>query len=189
MIPEGVTARLVLHPLALEDAGQIQAIFPQWEIVRFLDARVPWPYPAGGARHFIEQIELPAMARGEAWSWTLRLKTHPGEVIGNLELRQGEQDNRGFWLSPAWRGRGLMTEACVWANDFWFETLRFPLLRVLKAVENTASRRISERMGMRLTGTREKDYVSGRLTAEMWEMTAAEWENWKRRSTATRAEI
>ena len=72
-----------------------------------------------------------------------------------------------------------MSEACAWANDFWFETLRFPVLRVSKAVENVASRRISEKQGMRLVGREEKDYVCGRLSSEMWEMTAEEWRKWK----------
>ena len=54
-----------------------------------------------------------------------------------------------------------MSEACAWANDFWFETLGFPVLRVAKAVANIASRRISEKQGMRLVGECEKDYVCG----------------------------
>lgn len=72
-----------------------------------------------------------------------------------------------------------MSEACVWANDFWFETLGFPVLRVSKAAENVASRRISEKQGMRLVGKEEKNYVCGRLLSEMWEMTAEEWRKWK----------
>ncbi len=61
-----------------------------------------------------------------------------------------------------------MTEACAWANDYWFETLGFPLLRVSKAAANQTSRRISQKQGMRLVGTEERDYVSGRLPAEIW---------------------
>ena len=34
-----------------------------------------------------------------------------------------------------------MSEACVWINDFWFETLGNDVLRVSKAVGNTASRK------------------------------------------------
>jgi RimJ/RimL family protein N-acetyltransferase len=75
-----------------------------------------------------------------------------------------------------------MSEACVWVNDFWFETLGFDVLRVSKAVGNTTSRRISEKQGMRLIGFGEKDYVSGRLPSEIWEITAGEWRAWKGRS-------
>ncbi len=35
MIVEGKTERLILKPLELADAPQIQAHFPQWEIVRY----------------------------------------------------------------------------------------------------------------------------------------------------------
>jgi RimJ/RimL family protein N-acetyltransferase len=61
----------------------------------------------------------------------------------------------------------------------WFETLGFPVLRVTKAAVNTASRHISKRQGMRLVGVTERDYVSGRLPTEAWEITAEEWRAWK----------
>jgi RimJ/RimL family protein N-acetyltransferase len=179
MTPEGQTERLILRPLALADAAQIQQIFPRWEIVRHLRNIVPWPYPPGSARQFLEEIALPQMAGGEAWHWALRLKTDPERIIGSVGLKSHDEDHRGFWLGLPWQGQGLMSEACVWVNDFWFETLGFPVLRVSKAVENVASRRVSEKHGMRLVGTQEKDYVSGRLLSETWEITAEEWRAWK----------
>lgn len=179
MLAAGQTARLLLRPIELADAAQLQAVFPRWEIVRFLHTRIPWPYPPGGACDYIEHVALPAIAANQAWVWTLRLKSAPESIIGGFELRRGEEDNRGFWLVPEQQGRGLMTEAVRWGNDFWFETLAFPLLRVSKAAANAASRRISERTGMRLAGTAQKDYLCGRLPSEIWEMTAQEWRAWK----------
>jgi hypothetical protein len=44
-----------------------------------------------------------------------------------------------------------------------------------KAIANTASRRISEKQGMRVIRVTERDYVCGRLPAEIWEITADEW--------------
>ncbi len=179
MIPAGETRRLLLRPLQLDDARQIQATFPQWEIVRFLLNRVPWPYPQDGALEHVRDVALPAMERGDQWTWTLRLKTAPRKVIGILTLVRGHENNRGFWLAPSHQGKGLMTEACEWANDFWFNTLGFEVLRVSKAAANTASRRISEKHGMRIVGESENDYVSGRLPSENWELTAPEWRSWK----------
>ena len=75
-----------------------------------------------------------------------------------------------------------MSETCAWANDFWFETLGFPVLRVSKAAANHASRWISKKQGMRLLGVKEKDYVCRRLPSEVWEMTAEEWRAWKLRA-------
>jgi RimJ/RimL family protein N-acetyltransferase len=132
MMPEGKTERLILRPLALADADQIQAIFPQWQIVRHLMNVVPWPYPADGARQFCEEIALPQAERGEAWHWTLRLSSDPERVIGAINLRKGDANNRGFWLGLPWQGQGFMSEACVWDNDVWFETLGLQLLRVSK---------------------------------------------------------
>ena len=86
-------------------------------------------------------------------------------IIGGISLNIGD-DNRGFWLGKPWRGQGLMTEACDKVTDYWFVTLRFPVLRVAKAVANTASRRISEKQGMRVVAIGERDYVSGRLPAK-----------------------
>src|SRR5207253_6299536 len=37
------TERLILRPLELADAEAIQQQFPNWEVVRYLNARVPWP--------------------------------------------------------------------------------------------------------------------------------------------------
>jgi RimJ/RimL family protein N-acetyltransferase len=89
--------------------------------------------------------------------------------------------NECYQRQLPWQGQGLMSEACAWANDFWFETLSFPVLRVTKAVANTASRRISEKQGMRLVGVLDRDYVSGRLPTEAWKITAEEWRAWKAR--------
>jgi [ribosomal protein S5]-alanine N-acetyltransferase len=179
MIHEGTTARLILRPLEIADAGQIQELFPHWEIVKFLLNQVPWPYPEGGALQFIRDVAIPRGERNEAWHWTLRLRTQPDQIVGVINLMKGDGPNRGFWLAPPWQGQGLMSEAAAWVNDYWFDTLGFPVLRVAKAIANTASRRISEKQGMRLVGVEDRDYVSGRLPSERWEITADEWRNWK----------
>ncbi len=179
MIPEGRTERLLLRPLALEDAPQIQRLFPQWKVVKYLAAKISWPYPPDGAEQFIRNSALPGMERDEAWHWTLRLRTDPDKLIGLITLTLSEDENRGFWLDPEHRGHGYMTEACAWANDFWFDSLGQARLRAPKAVANRGSRHISQRMGMRVIRLEMRDYVSGRLPSEIWEITAAEWQVWK----------
>lgn len=169
------TSRLELRPLELADAEQTQILFPQWDIVRFLAKAVPWPYPPDGALKYYRNIALPAMERGDAWHWTLRLKTSPDQLIGCISLIRSADENRGFWLGLPWQRQGFMSEACEIVTDFWFNVLAFPVLRVPKAISNVASRRISEKQGMRVIATAERDYVSGRFPAEIWELTAEEW--------------
>jgi RimJ/RimL family protein N-acetyltransferase len=180
MTPPLETRRLLLRPLELADAEQTQILFPHWEIVRHLADVVPWPYPPDGAFCFYRDVAFPAVERGVAWHWSLRLKTNPDQLIGSIGLIKGERTNRGFWIGQQWQGQGLMSEACDAVTDYWFNVLNFPVLRVTKAIVNTASRRISERQGMRVTATEESGYVSGRLPSESWEITADEWNARKR---------
>jgi RimJ/RimL family protein N-acetyltransferase len=175
MTPELQTDRFLLRPLELADAEQVQRLFPHWEIVKFLKNRIPWPFPDDGALAYYRDVALPAIERGEEWHWTLRQRESPEQLIGSITLRRDDQLNRGFWLGLPWHGRGLMTEAVVALNDYWFDVLGFPVLRTQKAVVNVASRRISESTGMRVVAKEESDYVSGRFPTEIWEITAQEW--------------
>ena len=181
--------RLVLRALQLTDAEQAQSLFPHWEIVRYLNNRVPWPYPADGAQTYYRDLALPAMARGEEWHWTLRLKSSPAEMIGCISLMNRPGNNRGFWLGLPWQGQGLMSEACEVVTDYWFNELKFPVLQVPKAIANTASRRISQKTGMRVVEVIERDYVSGRLPTEVWEISNAEWEARKRVGLSRSSEV
>jgi RimJ/RimL family protein N-acetyltransferase len=96
-------------------------------------------------------------------------------MIGQVSLMDKDGNNRGFWLGVPWQGQGLMSEAIDVVTDFWFDALGYSILRAPKAIVNTASRRISEKNGMRVVATEERDYVAGRLMTEIWEITADEW--------------
>jgi|ERR1700677_3271505 ribosomal-protein-alanine N-acetyltransferase len=174
-MPNLMTPRLILRPLAMADAPALQAGFPKWEVVRYLDGVVPWPYPKDGALTYIRDVALPGMDRGEEWYWSIRPRTAPHELIGVICLRLKQGDNRGFWLDPGWQGQGLMSEACSVVTDFWFEDLGQPVLQVVKAAANGRSRRLSERTFMRMVETFQHEFVSGRLPAEVWEISRGEW--------------
>ena len=184
MPPELETDRLILRPLQLSDAPRTQQLFPEWEIVRFLNAAVPWPFPPDGAFEYYRDAALPAVEREDEWNWTLRLKSDPEQHIGAINLSRGDLDNRGFWLGLPWQGRGLMTEAVVAVNDFWFNTLGFKVLRVPKAIANITSNRISEKTGMRVVAAFEKNYVCGRLPSQLWELTGEQWRRKRNRVLA-----
>ena len=175
MTPPLETPRLFLVPVTLADAEQIQRIFPQWEIVKYLGIVVPWPYPPDGALTFLCDQLLPGIERGDRWGWTLRLKSAPDEIIGSITLQRDKENNRGFWIARPYQGRGLMTEAAAAVTRFWFEELQRPVLCIKKARDNAASRAISLRQGMRCISQAEDDFVSGRLPTEIWELTAEEW--------------
>ncbi|MCZ9637390.1 GNAT family N-acetyltransferase [Pseudomonas putida] len=174
-LPTLYTKRLVLTPLQLEDAPEIQELFPQWEVVRYLDRRVPWPYPDDGALVYVRDIALPAMAAGREWHWMIRTIDNPQRSIGSISLYEQAGNNRGCWLAPQWWGKGYMREACEVINTYWFQTLARPLMQVPKAVDNDASRKVSEREGMRRVGVRDGHFVCGPMQLEIWELTRSEW--------------
>ncbi|EKN6179104.1 N-acetyltransferase, partial [Yersinia enterocolitica] len=95
--------------------------------------------------------------------------------IGVICLDDEEDNNRGFWLVPECQGYGLMREASIAATDYWFNTLNRAVLRAPKATENIRSQRISVSSGMRLIRTEKKEFVSGLLDSELWEITRDEW--------------
>ena len=178
------TPRLILRPLELADAERVQELFPHWDIVKYLGAIVPWPYPEGAALAYFRDQALPAISRGDEWHWTLRLKSDPGRLIGCITLRKSARKNRGFWLGLPWHEQGLMSEAVEAVTTYWFDELGLPLLRVSKAAANLASRRISEKQGMRVIGVEQATYVCGPLSAEIWEITAEEWRQRRKRRDA-----
>jgi len=155
-------------------------LFPQWEVVKYLNIVVPWPFPKDGVETFYRERALPAVERGEEWHWTIRLKDEPEQIIGAISLHLNREIHRGFWIAPDWRGRGLMTEAVAEVTRFWFEELHQPVLRTKKAVANAASRAISVREGMQCVQMIEDDYVSGRLATEVWELEAESWRSRRR---------
>lgn len=177
-IPNLETPRLLLRQLVMEDHVAIQKYFPHWDIVKYLTKAIPWPYPSDGAYHFLKNVALPAMEKGEEWFWGIILKSNPNEIIGVVHLRKEHtiKGNMGFWLALEFQNQGLMTEAVVAVSDYVFHKLNFNFLIITNAKENIASRRIKEKLVMKLIDTKEDiDYIGGYRQSEIWKITKDEW--------------
>ena len=175
MVPLIETSRLILRQPQLTDAPTIQDLFPRWEIVQFLSTKVPWPYPENGALEFLRDRMLPDLEKGKLWAWAILLKAGPEHLIGLISLTGEGDENRAFWLGLPWQGQGIMSEACDAVTEFWFNGIGRDVLRVSKAVPNLASRRISEKQGAKLVVTEERNFVSGRWLAHIWELSREDW--------------
>ena len=170
------TPRLVLRPLRLEDAPAIQRRFPQWEIVRWLSFGVPWPFPDDGAIENVRKC-LDEIARCEQFHWAIILKDGPDELIGRIDLwpDDGRQDQRGFWIDPAFQRRGFMFEAAERVTEYSFLELGWPHLWLTNAEANVASHRIKEKQGARLVARTPKRYVSSEGIQEVWLLERDDW--------------
>lgn len=171
------TERLILRPLQQEDVPAIQRIFPQWEVVRYLHAGIPWPYPAdGAATNMTEGLEI--MRRREQCLWAITLKGGDGQLSGRIDLRPDDgvsRDMRGFWLDPALHRRGLMMEAAERVTAFAFIDLGWPHLWLTNAADNVGSARIKEKQGARLIETVPNRYVSGEGMRMVWRLDRDAW--------------
>ncbi len=171
------TQRLILRPLRSTDAPVIQKRFPRWEIVQWLDARVPWPYPVDGASTFVASC-LAEMTLGEKSHWAIVPRTGPADLIGSISLWPDDgttRDQRSFWLDPEFQGQGLMTEAADTVTDYALRTLGWPRLTVSNAQGNVASRRIKEKQGARLIDLLMGRCVGGNTSLMVWQITHDDW--------------
>jgi RimJ/RimL family protein N-acetyltransferase len=171
-----ITRRLILRPLEDRDAPAIQRLFPQWEVVRWLHAGVPWPYPQDGAQTNVA-LCLGQRARGEKFHWAITLRGSD-ELRGRIDLWAFDGENRdirGFWLDPKLHGLGLMTEAANAVTGYAFETLEWPYLYLTNAVENRASARVKEKQGAVEVARERQAYVSGECDRQVWLLTREAW--------------
>ncbi len=171
------TPRLILRPIRSKDAPVLQRRFPHWDVVKWLNPNIPWPYPADGATTFVASC-LAEMARGEKSHWAIVPRKGPADLIGAIDLWPDDgtsRDQRGFWLDPEYQGQGLMTEAANRVTDYAFRELKWPCLWLRNAQENHASRRIKEKQGARLVDLLISQCVSGKVEQMVWQLTAKDW--------------
>jgi ribosomal-protein-alanine N-acetyltransferase len=170
--------RLTLRQIRLGDGAAMQRRFPQWDVVRWLSTRTPWPYPADGgethARLCVERIE----ARTHLM-WAITLKDGDDEMIGLMDVRPDDgvsREQRGFWIDPEFWGRGLMTEAAELVTEFVFVQLGWLHLWLDNAEPNIASHRIKEKQGARIVERiPDAKWLSGEATKVVWRLTREDW--------------
>ncbi len=175
------TARLWLRPLREEDAPRIQGLFPNPNVVRYLNASIPWPYPEDGAIDHVRSV-LPKIEAQEEYCWSLFLKGREDEgTIGLITLTPAsDEDNRGFWLGEPYWGQGLMREATAAANDFAFDGLGMESLLLNNAGPNAASHQLKASAGAEIIEVREGEVIGGTFPSVRWRLTAEAWRRARR---------
>ena len=175
-IPEFHTKRLLLKGISIDDADSYEKNFVDYDVIRFLSRQVPWPYPSGGVRTYLEHVILPFQGLSR-WTWGIFRLEHPKDVIGCVDLwRKGIPEHRGFWLAKKYWGQGYMLEAVHPITEYAFTSLNFQKLIFSNAVANIASRRIKEKMGARFLGRRPSQFVDPTCTeGELWEILKEDW--------------
>ena len=143
------TERLNLCTWEEDDWKRFKPIATDPRVMRFISDGVPWTDEQ--IRDFISRNRTVFLERGFC-RWKLEEKV-TGELIGfcGLGFLHEEPDPEiGWWLAPAFWGRGLATEAARAA--FADATNRLNLCRIVSIAhpENTASIRIMQKLGFGL---------------------------------------
>ncbi|MDJ1157556.1 GNAT family N-acetyltransferase [Chelatococcus sp. SYSU_G07232] len=141
------TSRLILCPIALEDAGALHREMT-WEVVRWLSP-VPWPQPLAAMRGFCARA-AEDMRRGAA---AHHVVLADGRTAGLISLMPADGAMElGYWLGPSFWGRGLMSEAAeTYVDAFFAETQAVHMTSGVFA-DNRRSLRIQERLGFVVVG-------------------------------------
>lgn len=137
------TKRLTLRPLAMRDADDICRNIANPNVVDWL-ADLPWPYQKSHAESFIAHTEQQLAA---ASALILGI-VHDDGVIGvaGIEPRYGAPF-LGYWLGEAYWNKGYMTEALTALIAHYFATTKNGSLTSGMYADNTASRRVQQKLG------------------------------------------
>lgn len=96
-------------------------------------------------------------------------------TVGGIALGSLRSAHAGYWVDQQFAGRGVVPTAVALAADYCFFTLGMHRLEINLRPENTASRRVVEKLGFRYEGLRERylhidgdwrDHLTFALTAE-----------------------
>lgn len=177
------TERLILRPVTLDDAKYLQKHFNNWNIIKDLNDKVPWPYPTDGAYNFLRNDALPRINAGSTMIWVILIKDIEETPTGLIEYRiqkvEGDREDRGFWLAEPYWKKGYMSEAVTAVNDYIFFDLGRKELTVQNYADNLGSRRVKEKTGAVFLYSKFEQWREQKREIEVWKLTVGNWKKFR----------
>jgi ribosomal-protein-alanine N-acetyltransferase len=174
------TARLKLRPFTVDDVDDIWPAvsdpdFPKlmsWEAHKDKAETREWLDSASRVVSSDEEVKWAIEYEGKAIG---AIGLH--EITWQVRAFRLDRAELGYWLSPAYQRKGIMTEAVQAIVRFAFETIGLHKVVVTCMAENVASRRVIEKAAFRWVGRSEDDvWRDGKWHAHLiYELTAPEW--------------
>lgn len=143
------TNRIILREFCIDDVDTLSVVLSDPETMCFYPSRCD----RAGVEAWIARNMSRYVKNGHGL-WAMILKTS-GELIGDCGPTVQEVDGideveLGYHLRRDHRGNGLATEAACACRDFVFERLSVDQIISLMRPENLPSRRVAERVGMKV---------------------------------------
>ena len=176
--PTVETARLVLRPLAIADAADVQRLAGAFELAE-MTVNIPHPYEDGMAEAWI-QTHAESNARGADVTFAITRK-EDGVLLGAISLmgiKPGHMAEMGYWIGVEYWGRGFCTEAGQAVIGYGFEHLDLKRIHAHHFSRNPASGRVMQKLGMSHEGHRRLHAARGtRLEdIDLYGIVASDWE-------------
>ena len=151
-MPQLVSERLILRRMLLQDAEDMYAYAHLPQVTRYLTWR---EHPSlSYTKQYLAYIATRYRV-GEFYDFSLVCKAD-GHMIGTCGFTRFDPDNDaaeiGYVLNPAYRKKGLATEAVMLILRYGFEVLGLNRIEARYMCENLESRAVMDRCGMHFEG-------------------------------------
>jgi ribosomal-protein-alanine N-acetyltransferase len=167
------TRRLRLRPFTLADHAAHASLYSDAEVMRYMPRGPLSPAAARQASHTVLRHFIEHWAQHAFGVWAVTDKA-TGVLLGQCGLRFLPELNEVevlYLLARACWGQGLASEAARAALTYGFDEVGLERIIALTRPENTASRRVMEKLGMRY----EKNLHIFHLEAVYYAVTRDVW--------------
>jgi len=150
--PTLTTARLVLRPLTMADAPDVQRLAGEREVAS-TTLNIPHPYEPGMAEQWIGTHQE-AYERGELVNFAI-VRRADNTLMGCIGLRINQYHAHaelGYWIGVPFWSQGYCTEAARAVVHYGFEVLRLHRIHASYMTRNPASGRVMQKIGMTYEG-------------------------------------
>lgn len=154
------TGRFRLRPLRPGDAAELHRLVNDWEVAKTL-ARVPFPYPRDLADDWIAST-VAQIAAGSAYHLAIA-RPEDDVMLGCVGLTldaAGRSAELGYWVGRRHWGHGIATEAAGRLARWALANLDIDRITASALTDNARSAAVLRRIGFRLAGEGERDFLA-----------------------------
>ena len=151
-IPLIHTTRLTLRALFQSDTAFILPLIQEKEVAA-TTLRIPHPCTDANVKAWFDQQQQD-FTHGKSVRWAI-VQPVEDHLIGIIKLvfhAEFESAELGYWIGKPYWGRGYATEAARVVLQFGFDTLQLNRIEAFAMIQNGASFRIFDKLGMQPEG-------------------------------------
>ena len=160
------TKRLLLRPALKKDVPVIAEHLSN-PLIAKTTLHIPFPYSRKDAEIWFTNNALQNKS-GLAYTFVITMK-RSGKLIGSMGLHPTPEHNRaeaGYWIAVPYWNKGIATEALQSVLQFGFEQVGLHKIYATHMLNNKASGRVMQKVGMKREGKlidhykKQEEYVS-----------------------------